>query len=102
MSGLDDLAARREQREWDDTRVALQRVVRGVRPLYVVAGNLREAERWAERCHLVPGDWRYVGSVERLAGSRRITYTLVGTYWRRPDWPEIRDQLHELEAQRLR
>ncbi len=95
---LYDLAARREQREWDETRAALAVALKNIRPLFVIAGNQREAETWAQRCYLAPAAWRYVSSVQRLASRRRVTYVLVGSYYRRSDWPELRERLREIDA----
>lgn len=67
--------------------------------LFIIAGNYRQAERWAfHRCSK-RSDWTYVSSVWHLRGlAKGFRCALIGTYYERPDWSEIWRMLIDREA----
>jgi hypothetical protein len=63
-----------------------------VRKALFVAGSAEQARYWAQQLGFGPREWQYLSS-HTIRGRRGGTVYLVGTYYKRPDWPEILDAL---------
>lgn len=65
---------------------------------YVLAGNMRQARAWSrERC-VARSNWRYVATMEDVAGigfDEETRVAVVGTFRRRPDARAILDFLRD-------
>lgn len=49
--------------------------------IYVIAGNHREAQSWAQSQGLAPRQWRYVYDANSIIGLRRPVVVLTGRHW---------------------
>lgn len=70
--------------------------------IYVVAGRIEEARKWARKHGVYPPNWRFVEGVNSLNGVRgSVVY--VGTFYQRQDIAEIETFVHvEIETGTLR
>jgi hypothetical protein len=57
---------------------------------YVIAGNYRQFEFHARGRK----DWFYISSPEHLHGLRDKTILLIGTYFLRDDWHDLKECMH--------
>lgn len=58
-------------------------------PIYVLAGNHRQAEYWARERALSRDAWAYLSGPESVLGLRDIDVVRVGTYHLRDDYERI-------------
>lgn len=65
--------------------------------LYVVAGTKRQYDFYANNCvHLTS----YINNYHRTLGLKRGAMVAVaGTYYERPNWSELQDRFHIINAQ---
>lgn len=61
--------------------------------IYVIAGNYREFHSYSRAKNEI-----YIGDTNGLFGLHRPTVRLVGTFFRRPDWAKLNEQLRLIEA----
>lgn len=54
------------------------------KPLYIVAGNHKQAQWLARDLQLAPNQWVYLHRKDQLKGLRYITYTTFGSAWENP------------------
>jgi hypothetical protein len=65
--------------------------------VFVIAPNLRQAQFWARREGLTPGEWRYVHSQQQLLGMPECTIVVVNGH-RLPSPAPWEAELRFLEA----
>jgi len=61
--------------------------------VYVIAGNYREFHNYSKSKNDI-----YVGEKMGLFGLHGPSVKLVGTFFRRKDWLELKEQLQSIEA----
>lgn len=57
--------------------------------VYIVAGDSRQAQYWADQWELPRSQWRYVSGPDDLRGLRGADVRTCGTWMSRDDWREI-------------
>lgn len=66
-------------------------------PVAVIACNIAQAQDWAARNDLRPGEWFHVTDHRKLIGRAAIRYVETGQSWRHPDIVTIRFELDQLK-----
>lgn len=54
------------------------------KPLYIVAGNHKQAQWLARDLQLAPNQWVYIHRKDQLKGIRSFLYTTFGSAWENP------------------
>lgn len=65
-------------------------------PLYILAGNYREAKYLADSYALPKDQWRYVERVDDIRGVRKGSVCFYGTYYQNEAAPKIVDEINIL------
>lgn len=65
-------------------------------PLFIIAGSLEQAIRYAQERGLSHGAWRYLSRVDRLDEAVQPRYAFVGTWRSREDRDAILQALHRV------